>query len=411
MEFNVSNFFSHLIFHPEDAKEEDYNKSLCTSIALGILTVGLIPLAVSIGWLCRHTYEWITEDESEVEAKTNTVKNQVFQFPEDPGLKVLPEAPLNWKNSFIHTDILNSRAYLINGKKVELREPSYPKKIERKQDESLEDLIQALRLEVVDFAAAPPNIQIKDMTTDQAIHEGDQYKIALNFANEHHAGGGPGIYKDIEEDKIKWGGTNSALAQEEALVNKSDLFLSLTLLPTTPEKRGNDTMIRNYYANGGFDSKKTAYTSDNQLFGIQAGDFYTTQFLEDPCDVSFVTSAATCYGSDRSVLVAKDFLAYKDAQERIRTHLYAAATKAVEMKKLDSEKPVELILGAFGCGAFAPNNARAYATMMAKIYKEELPQFDGFFDEITFAIPKMGITDPDSSFVRNFDAFNEVLNG
>lgn len=79
------------------------------------------------------------------------------------------------------------------------------------------------------------------------------------------------------------------------------------------------------------------------------------------------------------------------------------------MKKQDAGKPVELILGAFGCGAFAPSNAKEYATMMAEIYQKELPQFDGFFDEITFAIPKMGRTDPKDSFVRNFNAFNSVI--
>lgn len=145
------------------------------------------------------------------------------------------------------------------------------------------------------------------------------------------------------------------------------------------------------------------------MFGIQAGDFYTTQFLVTPRDVSFLTSAAVCYGSATKVAVDEHSEVYKNATERIRTHLYAAAKKAVEMKKQDTEKPVELILGAFGCGAFAPSNAKEYATMIAKIYQKELPQLDGFFDEITFAIPKMGRSHPEDSFVRNFNAFHSVI--
>lgn len=59
-----------------------------------------------------------------------------------------------------------------------------------------------------------------------------------------------------------------------------------------------------------------------------------------------------------------------------------------------------LILGAFGCGAFRNN-----PEIVAKAYKEILPQFTGCFKEIRFAVycpPK----NP-----KNYDTFRRVLNG
>jgi hypothetical protein len=45
MEVNFTNFFSHLIFHPTDAKtEKDRKIALAASIALGIFSAGLIHL-------------------------------------------------------------------------------------------------------------------------------------------------------------------------------------------------------------------------------------------------------------------------------------------------------------------------------------------------------------------------------
>jgi len=448
MDLTIKNFFTHLIFYPKDVKEEDYYKYLCISAGLGIFTGGLLHCAVGIGWMAKRTYVWVTGELSGKDEKINRVKNEKLSVnlssskdadkpknanrpknankpknannpPDTIGktdvsiinssLRVVPTGPINWKKNFLHVDILNQRGYRLNGKIVKLREPMIPKKIERNLTVSFETEVSSLKAQWVGFVEKTPKVHIKDATTDQAINDGEQHKIALNFANEHHAGGGPGIYKDPASNQIIWEGTASAQAQEEALVNKTDLYSSLTLLPTTPEKRDGDTMVRNYYENGGFDSKTTVYTSDNQLFGIQAGDFYTTQFLEIPRDVSFVTSAAHHYGSHINVDVDENSMVYKDATERIRTHLYAAAKKAVEMKKQDASKQVELILGAFGCGAFAPSNAEEYAKMIAEIYQKELSQFNGFFDEITFAIPKMGRIDPEDSFVRNYNAFNSVI--
>ncbi len=59
-----------------------------------------------------------------------------------------------------------------------------------------------------------------------------------------------------------------------------------------------------------------------------------------------------------------------------------------------------MILGAFGCGAFMndPN-------IVAAAYKKILPEFDGIFERIVFAV----YCSPRSD--KNFVAFNDILNG
>lgn len=57
-----------------------------------------------------------------------------------------------------------------------------------------------------------------------------------------------------------------------------------------------------------------------------------------------------------------------------------------------------LILGAFGCGAF-----RNSPQIVARAYKELLPEFKGMFDEIVFAV----FCSPNDT--KNFDTFNRIL--
>lgn len=57
-----------------------------------------------------------------------------------------------------------------------------------------------------------------------------------------------------------------------------------------------------------------------------------------------------------------------------------------------------LVLGAFGCGAF-----RNDPHIVARAYKELLPEFGGMFDEIVFAV----YCTPDNT--KNFDTFKRIL--
>lgn len=324
--------------------------------------------------------------------------------------QVVPEGPLNWETNFIHPTILNEGGYKIGSHHVLLKDSQKPQKVTRDLGKPFSQEVASLKQQLTSLAS-PFKIVVKDQTTDRAIHEGDQDKgkIAVNFANAHHVGGGPGIY--IQDGQIKWNQKRSAQAQEESLVNKSTLYRSLAMLLTCFKKIAGDNRIQKYYDEP-INSIIEAYVSDDQLFGIQPGnEFYETQFLKKPRDVSFITSAATCHGRNSVVDCNIGSLVYLDVQNRIRTHLYASAVKALAMKQQDPNRPVELIVGAFGCGAFAPKNAEEYATVVANIYKEELPQFQGIFDEVTFAIPKLGRTSPIDPFVRNFDVFMKSLLG
>lgn len=328
----------------------------------------------------------------------------------------------NWSSDFIHVKILNEQGYIIDGKEVKLQAPTKPVKVEIDRDKhTIETYIETLREDSgIKFTYAGPKIQVVASTTDQAIANGDQHKIALNFANPHHAGGGPNIHKDNKTGLLVWGGGGSAKAQEEALVAKSTLLSSLLLLGTHSEHKNGDSMIRNYFVDDkgdekGFDSTKEAYISDDQLFAVGGKDaagnneFYCSDFLEKPRNVSFITSAAQYYGG-KDVPIGLEV--WNDAKLRIQTHLYAAALKAVELKKKDPSQPVELIIGAFGCGAFAPGNVEGYVNMIASTYKEVLPYFNGFFDLVTVAIPtNLGSNKgANESTTKNFNGFKEVFN-
>ena len=72
MELSFKNFFSDLIFHPEHARPEDQKKCLILSVALGIFSLGIIPLVVGIGWGVRKVVSWVT-DKSPAEEKTSNV--------------------------------------------------------------------------------------------------------------------------------------------------------------------------------------------------------------------------------------------------------------------------------------------------------------------------------------------------
>lgn len=303
-------------------------------------------------------------------------------------------------------DVLNNGGYLINGKSVVIPPAQMPKKFKR-NSEDFKEYLDSLKKKCEVDEQNKIKFQFKDLTTEQAINEDSTSKIALNFANEHHAGGAPGFHKE-QDTKLFIYDAPSARAQEESLCQRSNLMASLTQLPHTlkPSVRGYD--IRSYYDEE-FDSRKMAYISLNHLFAVQIDqDFYQSHYLEEPKAVTFITSAAANYGNREEIDCSKNSDVYNDAKQRIETHLLAAAEEAAEMKKLN--QPVELILGAFGCGAFAPRgNPNEYREMIANIYKELLPEFQGFFDVITFAVPTFGNTNSSGPTMLNYKIFKRIL--
>ena len=302
----------------------------------------------------------------------------------------------------LFVDVLNAGKYIKDGKEIIIPQASKPLKIvvdHSNYDEEIENLREQIEL------GGWPAFSVADLTTEEAIAADNRHmKIALNFANEHHAGGGPGIHRDPHTQKLVYDGP-SAKAQEESLCQHSDLMVSLTQLEHVLKKSKGSYMVRSFYKEP-FDSSTMAYVSQNHLFALKGSGFYDAEYLDEVKPVSFVTSAAPML-SGKIVQLGDQH--YNDLRQRIRTNLLAAAHEAVRLKKEHPGEPVELILGAFGCGAFAPVNAWEYAQMVAKIYDEELDAFIGFFDMLTYAVPTFGATDPNHPAVRNHQVFNKVL--
>ncbi len=323
------------------------------------------------------------------------------------GSESLPKVTDKIKQGFF-VEVLNKNGYLINGKRVLIPPAGRPEEFTR-QEQSFKEALECLKRNHKIGDKEKIEFQFKDKSAEEAINESTAYIIALNFANEHHAGGGPGFHKDKDTHLFVYDAP-SARAQEESICQRSDLMVSLTQLPHTLKADSGTNFIRSYYING-FDSTKIAYISANHLFAVQ-GDkgFYQSHYLEEPKAVVFVTSAAKYYGNSDEVDFNENSNVYKDARRRIETHLLAASFEAAIFKTENPTQPVELILGAFGCGAFVPQkNPNEYRRMIANIYKELLPEFQGFFDVVTFAVPTFGDKNPLNPAVVNHRIFQGIL--
>lgn len=333
-------------------------------------------------------------------------KKQDHSSQKSPKSSSLPEVTDKIKQGFF-IDVLNKNGYLINGKKILIPPAESPQEFTR-QGQSFGEVLETLKVNFKIDDKIKIKFQFKDRSTEQAINESTTYKIALNFANEHHAGGGPGFHKDKDSNLFVYD-SPSARAQEESLCQRSNLFASLTQLTHTLKADLGSNFVRSYYTKE-FDSTKMAYISSNHLFAIQSNKgFYESRYLEGAKAVVFITSAAKYYGNSNETDFSKNSNAYKDARQRIETHLLAAASSAGAFKEKKIGQPVELILGAFGCGAFVPQkNPDEYRKMIANIYKELLSEFHGFFDVVTFAVPTFGDKNPLNPAVVNHRIFKEI---
>lgn len=321
--------------------------------------------------------------EKSLDATTTKTQEEFLTTFEKEQISSLPEVTDRVKGDFF-VGVLNKHGYTINRKQVQIPLASKPEAYKR-QEQSFKESLESLKLNHKINDQAKLELKVKDKSTEEAISESAVYTIALNFANENHAGGFPGFHKD-EKTKLFVYDSPSARAQEESICQRSDLMASLTQLP--------HQLSSNYCSNyiEAFDSTKMAYVSHNHLFAVQGErDFYHSRYLETPKTVDFVTSAAKYYGGSDESDFSIGSSAYKDAKQRIETHLLAASLSAGAFKTQNPDQAVEVVLGAFGCGAFVPpKNPNEYRKMIANIYKELLPEFKGFFDIVTFAVPTFG---------------------
>lgn len=190
----------------------------------------------------------------------------------------------------------------------------------------------------------------------------------LNFANAYTPGGG-----------VK----NGAMAQEECLCRSSNLYESLSL----------PYIVRHYYKwnqknTGDMGSDRIIYSPDVTVF--KSDDIYPVNLSPDQWYyVDVITCAAPYYDKQKKKPVSLEKLE-QVFNDRIRNILEVAAANDVD----------NLILGAFGCGAF--NNP---PELVANVFRKLLidGEYAAFFKNVIFAIKKSG------ERCTNLDAFRKVF--
>jgi uncharacterized protein (TIGR02452 family) len=194
--------------------------------------------------------------------------------------------------------------------------------------------------------------------------------LVLNMANARHAGGG-----------FKHG----ALAQEEALCYRSSLFFTLKIkhypIPDT----------------GAIYSPRVLVIREDMSQGHNLLDF------RDPATLpvmSVVSVAAIERPETRKSQIHQhgtvEVYAKKSDEElmkrKMRTVLRVAATHGHR----------QIVLGAFGCGAFR-NPVREVAAMWADVFAEKEFKDGGWWEDVVFAVLGQG--------TENFDEFERRLAG
>ena len=201
------------------------------------------------------------------------------------------------------------------------------------------------------------------VTTESSFGAASRFRnpLVMNYANAHHAGGGFLL---------------GANAQEEALCRCSTLYASIKSDRAAEMYRYNNTHL-------------SSTESDYMLLTQNAAVFRNDNLdlLEEPFPVGVITApapnrrGAAVFASSKTI--SETFL------RRIRIILRIAAENGYK----------DLILGAWGCGAFGNN-----PTLVAEAFRTALHE-DGIgtlFDHAVFAIYG-------SETGKNYNAFREVF--
>lgn len=187
----------------------------------------------------------------------------------------------------------------------------------------------------------------------------------LNFASARNVGGGV---------------VRGAEAQEECLCRCSTLYPCLDT----------DYLFENYYQVHR-NLKELTYTDaciyTPDIMVIKTDTKYPESMPENEW---YNVDVLTCPAPNVSTLKIPDTELFK-IHKRRGSHIISIAVE----NNIDV-----LVLGAFGCGAFRNN-----PEIVARAYKEILPQFMGYFKEIRFAV----YCSPRNT--KNYDVFKRIING
>ena len=222
------------------------------------------------------------------------------------------------------------------------------------------------------FAAVAPSHKSADcpltVVEDTTFHcagglVGNGRVAVLNFANAYSPGGGV---------------TRGAMAQEECLCRSSNLYSALTL----------PYLIRNYYKH----NEKTTgeMGTDAVIYSPGVTVFKSDDALPTPLAKTFQTDVLTCaapyVNPNRKKPIPLEKL--EDTfNHRIGNILEVAAANGAD----------NLILGAFGCGAF--NNPPDLVAGCFRYYLVDKGYSD-YFKRVVFAIKGGG---------RNYEVFRDIL--
>lgn len=222
--------------------------------------------------------------------------------------------------------------------------------------------------------AFTPDISVvKNTTFDcarRAQRNGVQKTAVLNFANAYHPGGGV---------------ASGASAQEESLCRCSNLYLGLTM----------PYIQRHYYQ---WNRRNTGdMGTDNIIYSpgvmVIRDDDYGLLSPDEFFQTDVITCAAPYYDADKRRPVSR---------EKLETVFYERWKNILEVAMGNGVE--NLVLGAFGCGAFH-NPPELVARQLAKLLYDE--GYGNYFWRVLIAVkPGKGTID---SKEENYSVFRRVF--
>jgi uncharacterized protein (TIGR02452 family) len=241
-------------------------------------------------------------------------------------------------------------------------------------------------------------IEFFNGTTNQAIihylNENNKYNIAaLNMANSHSAGGGY---------------LHGAAAQEEELCRTSPfLYASLADRNTVEEFYngwGNDWHNRVLYTHNTLFIRKDGISSNNNYDILGPNEQYYCSIISAAApNMNYIN-----YNYDEHAYYFKNTIKqiyYVPIIVKNNPHIL----NYDPVLNINVDVTDILILSAWGCGAFAPNNnSKMYSNMIASYFTDVLSELGGHYKKICFAI----ISDDKDNYNIFYDVFkNRMVSG
>ncbi len=239
--------------------------------------------------------------------------------------------------------IIKDGQYEVSGEMIHLPQYDYEEVIVYSPEKGAQ-VVDRISKEISDKSEELCKITI---TTEDSFQAARRYNnvLVMNFANAHNAGGG-----------FKLG----ANAQEEALCRCSTLYASITSKKASEMYLFNNTHLSNVESDYMLLSPNVCVIRDERY-----------ALLKKPKEVSVITlPAPNKYGA---ALLSSDKTIEDTMIRRIRIMLSIAADKGYK----------NLVLGAWGCGAFG-NKPEDVSRYFKTVIVDE--GYGKFFDEVCFAI-------------------------